>query len=95
MLDCRKGNDRRQESKVLRMAQIANIKDLYEKEGMSLREIAKQTGKDFRTVQKYAYQEDWSPAAKVNLEPEKFPVLGEYIPAIDAWLEQDMREPRK
>lgn len=80
---------------MLRMAQIANIKDLYEKEGMSLREIAKLTGKDFRTVQKYAYQEDWSPAVKVNLEPEKFPILGEYIPTIDAWLEQDVREPRK
>jgi transposase len=95
MLNCRKKNGRRQESKVLRMAQIANIKDLYENEGLSLREIAKQTGKDFRTVQKYAYQEDWNPAAKENLEPKKYPVLGEHIPTIDVWLEQDMREPRK
>jgi hypothetical protein len=27
--------------------------------------------------------------------PETYPVLGNYIPTIDEWLEQDMREPRK
>lgn len=77
------------------MAQIEYIKHLYEVEGKSLREIAKKTGFDFRTVQKYAYQNDWNPKVELSTKPEKFPVLGPYIPIIDAWLEQDSREPRK
>jgi len=77
------------------MAKIEYIKDLYENEGLSLREIARQTKKDFRTVQKYAYQNDWNPAVKLKMEPEDYPVLGEYIPTINEWLEGDEREPRK
>lgn len=76
------------------MAQINYIKDLYEKEGLSLREIARQTGKDFRTVRKYAYQENWNPPVK-KLSAEEFPVMGEYIPVVNRWLEEDEREPRK
>ena len=80
---------------MLRMACIEYIKDLYENEGLSLREIARQTKKDFRTVQKYAYQNNWNPAVEINLEPESYRVLGEYIPLINEWLEGDEREPRK
>jgi transposase len=29
------------------------------------------------------------------MEPEDYPILGEYIPIINEWLEQDEREPRK
>ncbi|MDR2533120.1 MAG: IS21 family transposase [Oscillospiraceae bacterium] len=76
------------------MAQINYIKDLYEKEGLSLREIARRTGKDFRTVRKYAYQENWNPPAK-KLEAEEFPVMGKYISVVNQWLEEDEREPRK
>ena len=54
----------------MRMAQKQYIKDLYEIEGKSLREIAKITGQDFRTVQKYAYQEDWRPEVLPSLKPE-------------------------
>jgi len=77
------------------MSQIEYIKDLYENEGKSLREIAKLTQKDFRTVRKYAYQDNWNPPVKIKLDPETFPVVGEYIPIIDEWLEQDEKEPRK
>lgn len=77
------------------MAQIEYIKDLYENEGLSLREIARLTKKDFRTVQKYAYRDDWNPPVKPKMDPEDYPVLGEYIPTINEWLEQDEREPRK
>ena len=45
---------------MLNMAQIHYIKDLYENEDLSLREIARRTQHSFSTVQKYAYQEDWS-----------------------------------
>jgi transposase len=76
------------------MAQISYIKDLYENEGLSLREIARRTGKDFRTVRKYAYQENWNPPIK-QLMPKEFPVMGKYIPVVNDWLEQDEKEPRK
>ena len=42
------------------MAQQEYIKDLYENEEVSLREIARRTKLSFQTVQKYAYKEDWS-----------------------------------
>jgi transposase len=77
------------------MAQVEYIKHLYENEGKSLREIAKIVKKDFRTVQKYAYQNDWQPLVKLSIEPSDYPVLGSFIPIIDEWLEQDIREPRK
>jgi transposase len=77
------------------MAQIEYIKHLYECEGKSLREIAREVGKNFRTVQKYAYMNDFRPQVLPNVEPGSYPTLGPYIKTINAWLEQDAREPRK
>jgi len=45
---------------MLTMTDIKYIKDLFKKKGLSLREITKVTGYNFRTVQKYIDQEDWS-----------------------------------
>lgn len=42
------------------MAQKEYIKHLYEVEEKSVLEIANTTGFNYRTVRKYAYQEDWS-----------------------------------
>ena len=42
------------------MAQQQYIKDLYENEEVSLREIARRTGLSFQIVQKYAYKENWN-----------------------------------
>ena len=80
---------------MLRMPKVEYIRDLYEKEGKSLRAIARETKADFRTVQKYAYRDNWNPPVQVKMQPDSYPVLGEYIPAINEWLEQDEREPRK
>jgi len=77
------------------MVQVEYIKHLYENEGKSLREIAKTLQMNFRTVQKYACQNDWNQPAAASMNPSDFPVLGEYIPYIDEWLEQDEKEPRK
>jgi len=77
------------------MSQVEYIRDLYENEGLSLREIARRTCKDFRTVRKYAYQDDWNPPAKIKTVPETFPAVGEYISIIDEILVMDEREPRK
>jgi len=80
---------------VLNMAQIHYIKDLYENEDLSLREIARRTHHSFATVQKYAYKEDWSENSLPNIDPESYPILGKYIPVIDEWLEADRKIPRK
>jgi len=77
------------------MSQVEYIKDLYENEGLSLREIARRTKKDFRTVQKYAYQNDWKPAVEIKMTPEAYPVMGAYIAVVNEWLEEDEVEPRK
>ena len=42
------------------MAQVQYIKDLYENEEKSLREISRITGHSFETVQKYAQKENWN-----------------------------------
>ena len=80
---------------MLRMAQIDYIKDLYENEDLSLREISRRTGHSFQTVQKYAYQENWSAEQLPNLEAENYPNLEKYIPSIDEWMEADRKLPRK
>jgi transposase len=77
------------------MEQQETIRLLYESEGKSLRDICRITDRDFRTVQKYAYQEDWRPTAEDGLRPENYKVLGPYISIIDGWLEADKKAPRK
>jgi transposase len=86
---------RRQRRKVLKMVQIDYIKYLYESEGKSLREIAREMQLNFRTVQKYAYMDDFNSQELPYMEPENYPVLGPCIPIINEWMEQDLREPRK
>lgn len=80
---------------MIRMAQINTIKDLYENEDVSLREIARRTNLSFQTVRKYAYQEDWSEDNLPDIEPQSYPVLKDFIPTIDEWLEGDRKIPRK
>lgn len=80
---------------MLNMAQIQYIKDLYESEEASLREISRRTGHSFETVQKYAYQTDWNEDSLPDVEPQNHPMLGEYIPVINEWLEADRKAPRK
>jgi transposase len=80
---------------VLRMAQVEYIKDLYENEEVSLREIARRTKHHFTTVQKYAYQTNWDASGLPPGRQREFPVMQVYIPIVDAWLSQDEKEPRK
>ena len=71
---------------MLRMAQVQYIKDLYENEEKSLREISRITGHSFETVQKYAQKENWNEDNLPDTEPTSYPVLGEFIPIVDGWL---------
>ena len=80
---------------MLRMAQIQYIKDLYENEDLSLREIARRTQHSFTTVRKYALQDDFNDVKPLTIRRSDYPVLQEYIPKIDEWLEADKKVPRK
>ena len=80
---------------MLRMAEIEYIKDQYENEDKSLREIARETKHHFTTVQKYAYRENWNQNGERTKREREFPVMAEYIPKVNEWLEADEREPRK
>ena len=67
--------------KVISMAEKMYIKQLYEG-GVSKSEIQRRTKVNYRTVCKYADMEDWNDDKLPNMEPDNYPVLGEYIPLI-------------
>lgn len=79
---------------MISMAEKMYIKQLYE-EGVSKSEIQKRTKLNYRTVCKYAEKEDWNEEKLPNVDAARYPVLGEYIPIIDEWLEADSKVPRK
>ena len=60
-----------------------------------MRAISRRTGRSFETVRKYAYQTDRGEASLPDVEPLSYPVLGEFIPQIDEWLESDRMVPHK
>lgn len=80
---------------MIRMAQANNIRDLYENEGLSLREISRRTGVSVPTVRKYANKTNWNVDKLPNIEPKSFPSLEAYIPFIDEKLESDLLVQRK
>ena len=82
---------------MINKAQKKYIKHLWENEDKSLQEIARIMEMSFPTVQIYAYQDDWTQEMPVekDVDPERYPVLGPYLPIIDKWLEKDRKEPRK
>ena len=79
---------------MISMAEKMYIKQLYE-DGVSKSEIQRRTKLNYRTVCKYADMEDWNDDKLPNMEPDHYPVLGEYIPLINEWLEGDVTAPRK
>lgn len=79
---------------MISMAEQMYIKQLYE-DGVSKGEIQRRTKLNYRTVCKYADTEDWNDDKLPNVEQENYPVLGEFIPLINEWLESDTKVPRK
>lgn len=77
---------------MISMAEKMYIKQLYE-DGVSKSEIQRRTKLNYRTVCKYADMEDWNDDKLPNMEPDHYPVLGEYIPLINEWLEGDVTAP--
>lgn len=75
------------------MNEKCRIKQMYENEGKNLLEICKETGFNYRTVQKYAYEENWNEEEKSKVK--SMSKLEKYIPTINEWLERDRKMPRK
>ena len=78
---------------MLTMADIKYIKNLSDKKGLSLREISRTTGFNFRTVQKYVDQEDWS--EPLTRKKNSVNVLDSFVKTVDEWPEADLNAPRK
>lgn len=78
---------------MLSMINKYNIRTMYLIQGKSLRQIARETGHTFRTVRKYALQEDFS--EKIVRKIYKKSSLEPFEETIDQWLISDLGAPRK
>jgi len=75
------------------MIQRYHIKQQSFHKGKSLRSIAEETGHDFRTVKKYAEEDDYNLSDKPKRgRPSK---LDPVKPIIDTWLTEDLNRPIK
>ncbi len=81
------------QERMLKMIDVKLIKDLKEAKGKSLREIARITNYNFRTVKKYVEMEDFSKDPEVKkITPTK---LASYYSDINSWLETDKAHSKK
>lgn len=78
---------------MLTMEQIHDIRKKYFDEGLSIRQIAKQTGYDRSTIKKYVSQEDFSP--QVPMKPRRRGKTEPYRAQARLWLEMDEEAPRR
>jgi len=67
--------------------EVYHMKHLRVNKGLSLRAIAKETGRDFRTVKKYVEQDDFNQVVKQKRK--RASRLDPYKPTIDELLEKD------
>ena len=77
---------------MLAQMEVYHIREMREKQGKGLREIARETGYAFKTVKKYADKEDFSEEKPKRKKGSK---LDPYKPEIDQWLEEDTKVRKK
>lgn len=81
---------------MLTMDQIHHIRALYYEQGYNISEIAKATGRDWKTVAKYIDKTDFNePLPAPESEKQFCPKLEPYKALIDSWLKEDLNHPRK
>ena len=80
---------------MLSMDQIHRIRQLFYEQGCNISEIARKTGLDWKTVRKYVDKEDFNADNPLPTERNLCPKLDPYKPAIDGWLREDKKAPRK
>src|SRR5690554_3938905 len=78
---------------MLEMSQIDDIKHLREKEGCSISEITRRLKINWRTAKKYA--DNNIEIQNTPTQQREKPVIGPYLQLIKAWLEEDLRMPKK
>lgn len=78
---------------MLEMTQINYIKELREREGLSISEKAKRLKIHWNTTKKYS-DGDVTIKEKATGKRER-PVMGSYEHLVEAWLEEDLRMPKK
>lgn len=79
---------------MLAMAEINYIRYETNSKGRTYSSVAKQLGRDWRTVKKYSEKEDFNPDHKVK-QTRKAPVMDPVKPIIDQWLMEDMKKKKK
>ena len=77
------------------MDQIKIIREMYNKQGMNISEIARETGYDWKTVRKYIDKDDFNEPIPTADEAVICPKLEPFKPLIDQWLMDDKKAPRK
>lgn len=78
------------------MDQIHHIRTLYYEQGYNISEIAKVTGRDWKTVAKYIDMTDFNESLPVPESEKQFcPKLDPYKALIDSWLAEDKKHNRK
>lgn len=81
---------------MLTMDQIHHIRELYYEQGYNISEIAKTTGRDWKTVSKYIDLADFNEPLPVPASEKKYcPKLEPFKATIDSWLEEDKLHHRK
>jgi len=77
------------------MTEIDDIREAYYVKGKTISTIARDSGKDRKTVRKYILQEDFNVARPTVKETTQCRKLDPYKDTIDEWLESDRRMRRK
>lgn len=78
---------------MLAMPEVNYIKHLRENEDLSINEIAKKTGRNWRTIKKYADGE--TPVESLSFPKRGMMYEQGYGDIVDVWLEEDMKLRRK
>jgi transposase len=79
---------------MLAVAEINYIRQQVNNKGCGYSDVAKRTGRDPRTVKKYADMEDFNEQPKKK-QTRVSPVLGPVMPVIDEWIKEDLKKKKK
>ncbi|WP_235473225.1 IS21 family transposase [Lysinibacillus macroides] len=77
---------------MLQVVEINYIRHEVNQKGRSYKDVAKSVKHDWRTVKKYANQEEFPQTLK---QKRKSPVMDKVKPIIDQWLEEDLKFKKK
>lgn len=77
------------------MTEVHALRRLYFDEGKSITEIARDTGRDRKTIRVNINKEDWNETPVKPVPEVTFPKLDPFKAKIDAWLTEDKKAKRK